>query len=118
MLSGPKRYLVFRETNPWSVILMPLTTACRCFAAKGVTLCTLLVEDQKTELLEGNVTRHDSQRRFSVQRKVATTLLRHYFEWLQHRFQGCFELKKIAANRPVQHHLKTKELARTAAHHQ
>ena len=54
------------------------------------------VEDQKTELLEGNVTRHDSQRRFSVQRNVATTLLRHYFEWLQHscKIPRLFRAKK------------------------
>ena len=33
---------------------------------------------------KGDVTRDDSQRRFLAQRSVATTLLRHCFEWLQH----------------------------------
>ena len=68
------------------------------------------MEDYKAELLKGNVTRHDSQRRFSEQRNIATALVQHYFEWLQH---SCVELKIIAANRPVQHHLKTKELLLT-----
>ena len=33
---------------------------------------------------KGDVTRDDSQGRFLAQRSVATTLLRHCFEWLQH----------------------------------
>ena len=41
-------------------------------------------------LHKGDVTRDDSQRRFFAQHSVAT-LLRHYFEWLQH----CFSIAKL-----------------------
>ena len=44
----------------------------------------LVLQAQVTRELEGDVTRHDSQRRFWVQHRVAA-LLQRCFEWLQHR---------------------------------
>ena len=42
-----------------------------------------LFEVKPSLLLKGDVTRHDSQRRFLAQHSVAT-LLQHCFKWLQH----------------------------------
>ena len=43
----------------------------------------LVLQPQVTRELEGDVTRHDSQRRFWAQHRVAA-LLQRCFEWLQH----------------------------------